>query len=98
MGVLGCYLERPARPIHRASEVKLLDVSRIVLAVLLVTLCSIGSAIAQQFPAKAIRVINPAAPGGNSDIFFRLLAPKMGEILGQQLVIDYRPGAPWRAR
>jgi tripartite-type tricarboxylate transporter receptor subunit TctC len=48
---------------------------------------------AQPFPGKLIRVINPAAPGGNSDIVFRLLAPKMGEILGQQLVLDYRPGA-----
>jgi tripartite-type tricarboxylate transporter receptor subunit TctC len=52
-----------------------------------------STASAQQFPAKVIRVINPAAPGGNSDIFFRLLSPKMGEILGQQLIIDYRPGA-----
>ena len=52
-----------------------------------------GAACAQQFPTKVIRVVNPAAPGGNSDIFFRLLSPKMGEILGQQLVIDYRPGA-----
>jgi len=51
------------------------------------------SAGAQQFPTKIVRVINPAAPGGNSDIFFRLLSPRMGDILGQQLVIDYRPGA-----
>jgi tripartite-type tricarboxylate transporter receptor subunit TctC len=56
--------------------------------------CALAAALgAQQFPTKVIRVINPAAPGGNSDIFFRLLSPKMGEILGQQLVIDYRPGA-----
>jgi len=48
---------------------------------------------AQPFPLKPVRVINPAAPGGNSDIFFRILSPKMGELLGQQLVIDYRPGA-----
>ena len=48
---------------------------------------------AQQFPNKILRVINPNAPGGNSDVLFRLLAPKMGEALGQQLVIDYRPGA-----
>ncbi len=48
---------------------------------------------AQQYPNKIIRVINPNQPGGNSDILFRLLSPKMGEILGQQLVIDYRPGA-----
>ncbi len=48
---------------------------------------------AQQFPNKILRVVNPNAPGGNSDVLFRLLAPKMGEVLGQQLVIDYRPGA-----
>ena len=52
-----------------------------------------GNACAQAFPSKVIRVINPAAPGGNSDILFRQLSPKMGELLGQQLVIDYRPGA-----
>ena len=54
---------------------------------------SSGDLGAQTYPTKIIRVINPNQPGGNSDILFRLLAPKMGEILGQQLVIDYRPGA-----
>src|SRR5688500_1839903 len=48
---------------------------------------------AQQFPVKTVRVISPAAPGGNSDIFFRILSPKMSEALGQSVVIDYRPGA-----
>jgi tripartite-type tricarboxylate transporter receptor subunit TctC len=38
-------------------------------------------------------MVNPAAPGGNSDIFFRLLQPKMNEVLGQPIVMDYRPGA-----
>jgi tripartite-type tricarboxylate transporter receptor subunit TctC len=52
-----------------------------------------GPADAQPFPVKPIRVINPAAPGGNSDIFFRLLQPKMSEALGQPLVMDYRSGA-----
>ena len=56
-------------------------------------LCAAGVAVAQQYPTKIIRVINPNQPGGNSDILFRLLSPKMGEILGQQLVVDYRPGA-----
>jgi len=57
---------------------------------------SIGAvppAAAQTFPGKVIRVINPAAPGGNSEILFRLLQPKMSEILGQPLVMDYRVGA-----
>ena len=54
---------------------------------------SAGPIAAQQFPSKILRVVNPNAPGGNIDVLFRLLAPKMGEALGQQLVIDYRPGA-----
>ena len=45
------------------------------------------------YPAKVIRLVNPNQPGGNSDILFRLLSGRMGEILGQQLVFDYRPGA-----
>lgn len=52
-----------------------------------------GGAHAQTFPCKVLRVINPAAPGGNSDIVFRIISGRMGEILGQQLVLDYRPGA-----
>ena len=52
-----------------------------------------GQLCAQPFPAKPVRVVNPAAPGGNSDIFFRILSPKMSEILGQSVIIDYRPGA-----
>lgn len=59
--------------------------------------CSLASvfadALAQTFPARPLRIVNPAAPGGNSDVFFRLLQPKMVEVLGQQLVIDYRVGA-----
>ena len=52
-----------------------------------------GALLAQAYPSKIIRVVNPNEPGGNSDILFRLLSPRMGEILGQQLVIDYRHGA-----
>ncbi len=62
-----------------------------------VVACGLASvfadALAQNFPTRPLRVVNPAAPGGNSDVFFRLLQPKMVEILGQQLVIDYRVGA-----
>ena len=52
-----------------------------------------GHLCAQAFPVKPVRVVNPAAPGGNSDIFFRILSPKMSELLGQSVIIDYRPGA-----
>ena len=59
---------------------------------LLIAAAVSASASAQTFPNKLIRVVNPAAPGGNSDVFFRLLQPKLTEVLGQQLVFDYRAG------
>ena len=62
------------------------------LAGVAVGIVTVAPAAAQGFPTKLIRVVNPAAPGGNSDLFFRLLQPKMTEFLGQQLVFDYRPG------
>jgi tripartite-type tricarboxylate transporter receptor subunit TctC len=66
--------------------------------VLPLVLCSLAGihaphAFAQAYPTKPVRIVNPAAPGGNSDIFFRLLQPKMTEVLGQPIVMDYRPGA-----
>ncbi len=47
----------------------------------------------QAYPAKPIRIIVPYAPGGATDVVFRILAPRLTEILGQQVVIDNRPGA-----
>jgi tripartite-type tricarboxylate transporter receptor subunit TctC len=66
----------------------------IAISALLAGLCACSAAaLAQNFPSKVVRVVNPAAPGGNSDILFRLLQPKMSEVLGQPVVMDYRPGA-----
>jgi len=48
---------------------------------------------AQTFPTKLIRVVVPFAPGGNVEFVVRTIAPKMAERLGQQLIIDHRPGA-----
>ena len=48
---------------------------------------------AQTYPDRPIRVVNGFAAGGGTDLLLRTLLPKMGEILGQQLVIDYRPAA-----
>ena len=52
-----------------------------------------ASASAQQYPVKPVRMIVPFAPGGNTDIIGRVFAPKFGELLGQQVVIDNRGGA-----
>ena len=51
-----------------------------------------GSASAQTFPTRTVRAIVPYAPGGSTDVVMRILAPRMSEILGQQVVVENRPG------
>ncbi|HUH92732.1 MAG TPA: tripartite tricarboxylate transporter substrate binding protein [Casimicrobiaceae bacterium] len=51
------------------------------------------SGAADVYPGKPIRMIVPYAPGGGSDIVGRIVGQKMGDALGQTVVIDNRPGA-----
>jgi tripartite-type tricarboxylate transporter receptor subunit TctC len=48
---------------------------------------------AQSYPSKAIRLISPFPPGGSVDVVGRLVAAKLSESLGQQMVVDNRSGA-----
>jgi tripartite-type tricarboxylate transporter receptor subunit TctC len=62
-------------------------------ALLVACACVAGAAQAQKYPTRAIRIIVPQAPGDPCDTFARMLGMYMGERLGQQLVVDNRPGA-----
>ena len=54
---------------------------------------SAGSALAQTYPTKPIKIIVPFGPGGFTDVVARILGVKLGESLGQSVVIENKPGA-----
>ena len=55
-----------------------------------------GYASAQQYPTRPVRLIAPYGAGGSYDLIARILALKMGEQMGQQVIVDNRPGAAGR--
>ena len=56
-------------------------------------LMAAGVACAQSYPSKSIRFIVPWPPGGGADVLSRIISPKLGDVLGQQVVVDNRGGA-----
>jgi tripartite-type tricarboxylate transporter receptor subunit TctC len=68
-----------------------MKVSPIILALVLAG--GIGAACAQPYPNRPVRIIVPFPPGNTTDIMSRLIAPKMSERLGQQVIVENRPGA-----
>lgn len=55
--------------------------------------CAAGTAVAQPQTARPVRLLVTYPPGGATDISARLIAPRLGENLGRQLIVDNRPGA-----
>jgi len=65
--------------------------SRILTALILAFL--VGTATAQSYPAKPVRVVVPWPPAGVTDVLTRALVQAMSESMGQQFVVENRPGA-----
>lgn len=60
------------------------------------TFVIVADAPAQNYPVKPIRLVVPSSPGGGTDIVGRIVAQKLAELLGQQILVDNRGGAGTR--
>src|SRR4029453_4593787 len=49
--------------------------------------------LAQAYPDKVVRMISPYAPGGSNDLTARIISQKLGDALGQQVIVENKPGA-----
>ncbi|MCC2677264.1 MAG: hypothetical protein K0R58_4211, partial [Ramlibacter sp.] len=60
------------------------------------SLCALTGSFAQTFPARPLRILVPAAAGGNLDLVTRNVAQRLSEQLGQQVIVENRPGGSYR--
>ena len=74
-------------------RIKGLPLAARILLVLAAVLVPVSGAFAQGYPDKPIRLLVPFTPGGSQDVIGRLFAQKVGEALGQSMVVENKAGA-----
>lgn len=82
----------PATPLTPVIITRLADCRKLIAAAALGA-CMPVLLHAQSYPARPIRFIVPFPPGGSTDIYSRILGPRLADMLKQQVVIDNRAGA-----
>ena len=68
------------------------QVSRLISIVVLGLLGLAVQATAETYPERVVRIVNPYPPGGSVDVMARILAQKLTDDLGQQVIVEHRSG------
>src|SRR5690242_13545236 len=66
---------------------------RLISALVAMLAIAAGAAQAQTYPSQTVKIVVPFPPGGGVDVVARMIAPKLGEQLGQSVIIENRGGA-----
>ena len=89
----GVAEDASARPINFGDKNMKTRTMHFLGCVMVATLGVSFGVAAQTYPSKTVRMVMPFPPGGSLDVVARPLSQKMGELMGQQVVVDYRVGA-----